>query len=101
MNVRHVAVMDQEVRKVAPILGVSSSGRIDFHPSATAAQRAAAAALVSEWRDEDWDYVEQRRLAYPPVGDQLDAIWKGGAEMEAMRAVVMAVKVKYPKPVKV
>ena len=46
------------------------------------------------------DYREKRLLAYPPIVDQLDAIWKGGAEAEAMRAQVQAVKAKYPKDTK-
>lgn len=43
-------------------------------------------------------YQEQRLRAYPSFGDQLDALWKGGAEAEAMRARVLAVKTQYPKP---
>ena len=43
-------------------------------------------------------YAEKRQAEYPSIGDQLDALWKGGAEAEAMRAQVMAVKAKYPKP---
>jgi len=35
---------------------------------------------------------------YPRISDQLDAIWKGGEEMEAMRQRVLAVKAKWPKP---
>ena len=42
-------------------------------------------------------YAEKRRQEYPPIGDQLDALWKGGAEAEAMKAKVQAVKNKYPK----
>lgn len=49
------------------------------------------------------DYRMLRRGAYPPVGDQLDALWKMieppiGSEAEAMKAAIMAVKAKYPKP---
>jgi len=73
-----------------------------------------------EWKDEsstkpteaevvaaiaavDADYVrnEYQRLRapeYPPVGDQLDALWKGGAAATEMLAKVQAVKAKYPKP---
>lgn len=43
------------------------------------------------------DYAEKRRKAYPSIEDQLDAIWKGGAEMEAMRQRVLAVKTNLPK----
>ena len=42
-------------------------------------------------------YKTQRAKEYPPIGDQLDALWKGGAEAEAMLAKVQAVKDKYPK----
>lgn len=43
-------------------------------------------------------YAEHRAAEYPPVKEQLDAFWKGGAEAEAMRAKVMAVKAAHPKP---
>lgn len=45
------------------------------------------------------DYAERRRKEYPPLAEQLDALWKGGAEAEAMRQRILAVKAKYPKPV--
>ena len=76
-------------------------------------------AYIREWNvvgktkpsDTDLSAFEQRALAqielnkvlakrvaeYPPIGDQLDALWKGGAEAEAMLAKVQAVKAKYPK----
>jgi hypothetical protein len=43
------------------------------------------------------EYQRERAAEYPPIGDQLDALWKGGAEAEAMLAKVQAVKAKYPK----
>ena len=45
-------------------------------------------------------YIAKRASEYPSIGDQLDALWKGGAEAEAMLAKVQAVKQKYPKGVK-
>jgi len=42
-------------------------------------------------------YIAKRASEYPSIGDQLDALWKGGAEAEAMLAKVQAVKNKYPK----
>jgi len=45
------------------------------------------------------EYQRKRASEYPPIGDQLDALWKGGAEAEAMLAKVQAVKAKYPKGV--
>ena len=43
------------------------------------------------------DYRELRASEYPAITDQLDALWKGGAEAESMRERVMAVKRKFPK----
>jgi hypothetical protein len=42
-------------------------------------------------------YDIKRQMEYPPIEDQLDAFWKGGAEAEAMKAKIDAVKAKYPK----
>jgi hypothetical protein len=43
-------------------------------------------------------YQAERAAEYPPIGDQLDALWKGGEAAAAMLAQVQAVKAKYPKP---
>ncbi|MXP24807.1 hypothetical protein GRI39_01940 [Altererythrobacter indicus] len=43
------------------------------------------------------DYAGQRKNAYPSIGDQLDALWKGGEALEEMQARVMAVKAQFPK----
>jgi len=42
-------------------------------------------------------YQEKRAAAYPPIGDQLDALWKGGTAAAEMLVLVQAVKTKYPK----
>jgi hypothetical protein len=42
-------------------------------------------------------YKEQRAAEYPTIGDQLDALWKGGDAATEMLAKVQAVKNKYPK----
>lgn len=44
------------------------------------------------------EYARNRALEYPSIGDQLDALWKGGEAAEEMLARVQAVKAKYPKP---
>lgn len=44
------------------------------------------------------DYKKKRIELYPPIEDQLDAIWKGGAEEAAMRTKIVEIKNKYPKP---
>ena len=54
-------------------------------------------ALVDAWVDPN-GYKYQRASEYPPIGDQLDALWKGGTAAEEMLAKVQAVKNKYPKP---
>ena len=57
--------------------------------AARAAARAAEAAT---------QYQRDRAAEYPSIGDQLDALWKGGDAATAMLAQVQAVKAKYPKP---
>lgn len=44
------------------------------------------------------DYYAKRRAEYPALGEQLDALWKGGDAAAAMQAKIQAVKQKYPKP---
>jgi hypothetical protein len=53
--------------------------------------------LVNAWVDPD-TYKYNRVVEYPSIGDQLDALWKGGDEAAEMLAKVQAVKTKYPKP---
>jgi len=43
-------------------------------------------------------YIAKRAAEYPPIGDQLDALWKGGDAAAEMLTKVQAVKTKYPKP---
>ena len=54
--------------------------------------------LVNAWQDPD-AYKFARVREYPSIGDQLDALWKGGDAAAEMLAKVQAVKVKYPKGV--
>lgn len=43
-------------------------------------------------------YRELRASEYPPIGDQLDALWKGGDAASEMLTRIQAVKSQYPKP---
>jgi len=51
-------------------------------------------------------YKDRRRVAYPPIGDHLDALWKwfqaagvgAGTEADAMSGLILQVKADYPKP---
>ena len=51
---------------------------------------------VNAWVDPE-AYIAKREAEYPTIGDQLDALWKGGDAQTEMLAKVMAVKAKYPK----
>ena len=53
-------------------------------------------AVVNAWQDPD-AYKNARAKEYPTIGDQLDALWKGGDAAAEMLAKVQAVKTKYPK----
>jgi hypothetical protein len=73
----------------------------------TTEQEYASVNWFKDWQKPTWEevqvkiaklsYQRNRAAEYPPIGDQLDALWKGGAEAEAMLAKVQAVKQKYPK----
>jgi len=43
-------------------------------------------------------YKEDRKLEYPAIGDQLDALFHAGVFPTDMAAKIQAVKDKYPKP---
>jgi hypothetical protein len=42
-------------------------------------------------------YSEKRKTEYPPIGDQLDALFHAGAFPAEMAARIQAVKDRYPK----
>lgn len=50
-------------------------------------------------RPDFLDYYASRRLAYPPIEDQLDALWKGPGSVEYQNMVnkILEVKNTYPK----
>jgi hypothetical protein len=83
------------------VVGISDSGAIDKNGNKIAIEELAVekeiARLQSEYDAKE--YQRKRASEYPSIGDQLDALWKGGAEAEAMLAKVQAVKNKYPKGV--
>ena len=53
-------------------------------------------AAVNAWVDPE-AYKSKRAPEYPPIGDQLDALFKAGAFPADMAAKIQAVKDKYPK----
>ena len=44
------------------------------------------------------EYQRDRREQYPPIGDQLDALFHAGVFPDDMAATLQAVKDAYPKP---
>ena len=44
------------------------------------------------------DYAALRADEYPPIGDQLDALFKAAVFPEDMASLIAEVKAKYPKP---
>lgn len=63
----------------------------------TDAEAEAVRAAAQEAFFNALSYAEKRQGEYPPIGDQLDALWKGGDAAAEMLAKVQAVKAKYPK----
>lgn len=57
--------------------------------------QAEVARLQAEYDAQE--YARKRALEYPAIGDQLDALWKGGDAAAEMLTRVQAVKAKYPK----
>lgn len=69
-------------------------------PQCTPITDAEADAIRAQQAQATFDaltYAEKRVREYPPIGDQLDALWKGGDAAAEMLAAVQAVKAKYPK----
>ncbi len=85
----------QAIYKLNPqIVSMSDDIAYDADGNEVAYDKAAVQAYVDAHA-----YIAKRASEYPPIGDQLDALWKGGAEAEAMLAKVQAVKQKFPKGV--
>lgn len=82
-----------------PNYHATSEGNVPFtaeEETAWATEQAANAIAKAELTKTQ--YQQYRAKDYPPIGDQLDALWKGGDAATAMLAQVQAVKLKYPKP---
>jgi len=43
------------------------------------------------------EYSHKRAMEYPSIGDQLDALWKGGQAKADMELLIQAVKTNNPK----
>ena len=82
-----------------PNYHTTSEGNIPFTAEEEAEWAAMQTAFTAEQAALDaTKYQRDRAAEYPPIGDQLDALWKGGDAATVMLAQVQAVKAKYPKP---
>ena len=79
---------------------------IEWHEGTTPIPKADIEAKINEMANEleQSDYVEQRRNAYPPIGDQLDMLWHTIDKDITLQKryfefyqAIQSVKVKYPK----
>jgi hypothetical protein len=86
-------ILDQAIYKLYPS-AVTIRGDIAYDANGNEVQydKAAAQAYV-----DAHEYQTKRAVEYPAIGDQLDALWKGGDAAAEMLAKVQAVKTKYPK----
>ena len=95
---------DQAIRNthpsIAKIVYNDPIEAFDASEKPVAIDMAAAEAEIAklEATENAVKYRELRAKAYPPMGDQLDALWKGGQDMAAMKAAIDKVKSDYPKP---
>jgi hypothetical protein len=79
---------------------------IEWHEGTTPISKADIEAKMNEMANEPEQsaYAEQRRNAYPPIGDQLDMLWHSIDKDPQLKSKyfdfyesIKAVKVKYPK----
>ena len=63
----------------------------------TPAEVAAAEAVTLAWEQRPNQYQQLRAAAYPPIGDQLDDLFRQGAFSPEMAAQLQAVKTAHPK----
>ena len=77
---------------------VTSEGNVPFTAEEEAEWEAMETAHVAKQAElAKTQYQRQRAAEYPPIGDQLDALFKAGVFPADMAATLQAVKDKYPK----
>ena len=99
----------EAILKINPNAEVSVSGEdintceITWHNGTTPISKADIEAKMNEIGTES-NYAQQRRNAYPPIGDQLDMLWHSIDQNPKLKSeyfdfyeTIKAVKVKYPK----
>ncbi len=102
----------EAIKKINPNAVVTVRGsdintcEIEWHNGTTPIPKADIEAKMNKMANEPEQsaYAEQRRNAYPPIGDQLDMLWHSidqNAELKQkyfnFYEAIKQVKVKYPK----
>ena len=105
-------MITEAILKINPNAEVSVSGEdintceITWHNGTTPIPKADIEAKMNEMANEpeQSNYAEQRRNAYPPIGDQLDMLWHSIDQNPELKQkyfnfyeAIKQVKVKYPK----
>ena len=98
------------IKSINPNAEVSVGGNhvndFTWHNGTTPIPKADIEAKMNEMANEPEQskYAEQRRNAYPPIGDQLDMLWHSIDKDPQLKSkyfdfyeAIKAVKVKYPK----
>ena len=99
----------EAILKINPNAVVSIRGsdintcEITWHEGTTPIPKADIEAKMNEIGTES-NYAQQRKNAYPPIGDQLDMLWHSIDQDPQLKSkyfdfyeAIKAVKVKYPK----
>ena len=95
------------ILKINPNAEVTVRGNdinnIEWHNGTTPIPKADIEAKMNEIGTES-NYAQQRRNAYPPIGDQLDMLWHSIDQDPQLKSkyfdfyeAIKVVKVKYPK----
>jgi hypothetical protein len=103
-------MIEKAILKINPNAEFKVSGndinKITWLNETTPIPKADIEAKINEMANEpeQSQYAEQRRNAYPPIGDQLDMLWHSIDQDPQLKSkyfdfyeAIKAVKVKYPK----
>ena len=88
--------MESKMPRYKHILG---KGNVQFTPEEEA--KADAQAIADQKIRDEYakvKYKDDRKMAYPDIGDQLDDLYKQGAFSDEMAAKIQQVKTDHPKP---
>ena len=103
-------MIEKAILKINPnaefSVNASDINQITWLNSTTPIPKAEIEAKMNEMADEpeQSQYAQQRRNAYPEIGDQLDMLWHSIDQNPSLKSqyfdfyeAIKAVKVKYPK----